>query len=176
MSVESMGQAMSVNKTKKPSRIPLIFFGFFGVVLFANAILIYIALSSWTGLETKNHYLKGLDYNETLADVSAQDSLGWVVVTAVSSSDGGGRFAVELEVQDNAGTPIEGAKVAIRFERPTHHGVDRTVDLTEVSAGRYAGEVTLEKAGQWNLRRLIWLDEDTHQTVERIFLAPEQFQ
>lgn len=161
---------------KKRSRIPLIFFAFFGVVLFANIILIYIALSSWTGLETKNHYLKGLDYNETLADIEAQDALGWVVVTALSPADGVGHFAVELEAKDNAGTPVEGATVSIRFERPTHHGVDVVAELIETAPGRYTGEVTLAKPGQWNLRRLIWQGEETHQTIERVFLAPEQFQ
>lgn len=169
----TMGDA----KTGRRSRIPLIFFGFFAVVLAANATMIWIALDSWTGLETRNHYLKGRDYNETLADVRAQEALGWTVSSEVVPAGGGaGRFAVTMTLTDASGQPLTADRVAVRLERPTHHGIDVAGDLTAVAPGVYSGEFSVPKPGQWSLRRLIWAGVDTHQTVERIYLDPESFE
>ena len=75
MSADMIDIANVSGAPAKKSRIPLLFFAFFAVVLTANGIMIWIALSSWTGLETKNHYLKGVDYNQTLQDVRTQEAL-----------------------------------------------------------------------------------------------------
>ena len=165
----------TATKKKRGSRIPLIFFAFFGVVLVANSTLIYIALSSWTGLETKNHYIKGRDYNETLAHVAAQEALGWTVESAVLPTGTAGRFAVSVRVVDSEGAPVEGATVVARLERPTHHGVDTSITLMETAPGTHAGMVDLPLAGEWRIRRLIWHGEATHQTLERFHLPPEMF-
>ncbi|MDW3207376.1 MAG: FixH family protein [Alphaproteobacteria bacterium] len=160
----------------KRSRIPLLFFAFFAVVIAANATMIWIALSSWTGLETRNHYLKGVDYNSTLRDVQAQDALGWSVASKILPTDRPGRFRIDVTLADDGAAPIVGAKVVVRLERPTHHGVDIRTDLMELSNGRYGATVDIPIAGQWNVRRLVWFGTETHQTVERVFLKPDAFQ
>ena len=53
--------------------------GFFGVMMAVNGIFVYLALSSFSGLETVNAYVKGLDYNATLRRGAAQKALGWQV-------------------------------------------------------------------------------------------------
>lgn len=165
----------TVEQPKRRSRIPLIFFGFFGVVLAANITLIYIALSSWTGLETKNHYIKGRDYNQTLEKVAAQEALGWSVRSALLPTGEAGRFAVSVNVVGSDGAAVEGARVVARIERPTHHGVDVEVALSETMPGTYTALTDLPLAGEWRIRRLIWLGEATHQTVDRVHLAAELF-
>ena len=170
--------SMSMTEPTRPakrSRIPLIFFAFFGVVLIANGIMIYIALSTWTGLETPNSYLKGLDYNKTLEEVSTQNALHWTVDSVVTPVGQPGRFAVSIRLSDKAGAPLRDARVVASFERPTHYGVDSRAELSEVEPGLYVGTVDLTEAGSWNLRRLVWHGEETHQTVERMFLKPENF-
>lgn len=165
----------TVEQPKRRSRIPLIFFGFFGVVLAANITLIYIALSSWTGLETKNHYIKGRDYNQTLEMVAAQDALGWTVESALLPTGEAGRFAVSVKVIGADGAPITDARVVARIERPTHHGVDVEVALAETAPGTHTALVELPLAGEWRIRRLVWSGETTHQTVERFHLGAELF-
>ncbi len=180
MSADMMDIRKVSGPPAKKSRIPLLFFAFFAVVLMVNGTMIWIALSSWTGLETKNHYLKGVDYNQTLQDVRTQESLGWNVQSSIApvvSPDGPpGRFDVVLVLTDPADTAISGARVEVRLERPTHHGIDVRATLTESAPGRYAGQVDVPAAGQWNLRRLVWSGAGTHQTVERVFLPPEVFE
>ncbi len=167
--------AMIAARDKKRSLIPLIFFAFFAVVLSANGALIYFALSSWTGLETRNHYLKGVDYNRTLEAVRAQEKLGWTVESAVAGQGVKGHFSVSLVLRDRGGRGIDDASVKVSFERPTQYGLDQEVELTRSGAGIYSGQVALPVAGQWNLRHLVWRGAETHQTVERIFLGSESF-
>ncbi|WP_421877922.1 FixH family protein [Pacificispira sp.] len=180
MSADMIDIANVSGAPAKKSRIPLLFFAFFAVVLTANGIMIWIALSSWTGLETKNHYLKGVDYNQTLQDVRTQEALGWTVqsnIAPVVAPDGPpGRFDVVLVLTDRADSAISGAQVEVRLERPTHHGIDVRATLTETAPGRYAAQVDVPVAGQWNLRRLVWSGGGTHQTVERVFLPLEVFE
>ena len=37
--------------------------GFFGVVLLANVVFVYLAMDTFTGLATEGAYVKGLSYN-----------------------------------------------------------------------------------------------------------------
>ena len=56
---------------------PWLFVGFFGLVFAVNAVMIGIALSTWTGLETRDHYRKGVAYNEVIDKQAAQQARGW---------------------------------------------------------------------------------------------------
>ncbi|MEQ8441904.1 MAG: FixH family protein [Alphaproteobacteria bacterium] len=161
------------NRTQgRKSRIPLIFFAFFGVVLIANATMIWIALSSWTGLETRNHYLKGLDYNQTLEDIRAQDALNWTVESELLDAGMPGRFQLVVRVTGGDGVAITADRIIVRLERPTHHGIDQTVELQQQGPGVFSGQAEIVHAGNWNLRRLVWQGDMTHQSVERIFVDP----
>ena len=46
---------------------PWIFVGAMAVVVVVNGILAWLAVGTWTGIETEDHYRKGLAYNENLA-------------------------------------------------------------------------------------------------------------
>lgn len=162
--------------TKKKSLVPWIFVAFFAVVLAVNATMIYIALSSWTGLETRNAFVKGRDYNEILKAVQDQNSLGWTVSDTVTPVPGEkGTFRITLTVAGPDGKPVSLDKAVIWIERPTHTGIDIRPELTVEGPGQASTVVHVPEAGQWFLRRLIWSGEHTHQTVERIFLKTEWF-
>lgn len=165
----------SAAKPRRRSRIPLIFFAFFGVVFAANGVLIYTALSTWTGLETKNSYLKGIDYNQTLAQIEAQEALGWAVESALVPSDVPGGFTVSVHLTGADGAPLTGARTEARIERPTHHGIDVQATLTETAPGIYTAPVTLPAAGQWSIRSLVWHGENTHQKIVRVVLPSSDF-
>src|SRR5690606_32902882 len=59
--------------------IPWTFVGLFGIVLLANGIMVAVAFGSWTGLVERDHFRKGLRYNDRLAAAEAQAALGWRV-------------------------------------------------------------------------------------------------
>lgn len=161
----------TVNQKPKGSRIPLLFFAFFGVVFLANGIMIYVAMSSWTGLETKNHYLKGLNYNAALEGAAEQASRGWT--TNVELLDRAGltaRLVVVLEKPD--GNPVVGADFDVELLRPTHMGYDQAVTLSEVEPGRYESMVRFPLAGQWDIRQSVHHKDGTYQAVERVMVKP----
>ena len=60
--------------------IPWIFVGVFMVVLAVNGIMVHFAVSSWTGIETENHFIKGLGYNNDLAGGAILDVGGYPVL------------------------------------------------------------------------------------------------
>jgi len=77
-------------------------------------------------------------------------------------------------VTETAGDAVSADRISVRLERPTHHGIDQEIALEQAGSGVFAGRVTLDHAGNWDIRRLIWRGEETHQSVERVFVSPER--
>ncbi len=131
--------------------IPWAFVGFFVVVFGANGIMVFFAFDSWTGITTEDAYIKGLDYNEQIADARAQQALGWQGELGFVPN-GPQNGLLELKLKDRYGTAISEAVVTAVFVRPTHAGHDLEVALEDAGGGRYAAEVALPLAGQWDVR------------------------
>jgi nitrogen fixation protein FixH len=156
--------------TDRSRWIPYGFVAFFGVVLLANALMIWIAFATWTGLETDDAYQKGLAYNRTLAAARAQDALGWRVNLDVSAA---GRLAeLELTLADRYGSLIEDAKIRAAFVRPTHAGHDVVLGVPHVHAGVYRAEAALPFAGVWELHLVAESGSDAYRLRRRVYLEP----
>jgi nitrogen fixation protein FixH len=151
--------------------IPFAFIGFFGVVLAANAAMIWLAFASWTGLETESAYQKGLAYNDRLAAARAQAALGWQVDIAFAERAPGG-LEIALDLADRYGNSLERALVNATLLRPTHEGHDRTVVLERTLGGRYEALVELPLAGQWDLHLRIEAAGEVWRGTRRVFLRP----
>ncbi|MGI9433575.1 MAG: FixH family protein [Geminicoccaceae bacterium] len=151
--------------------IPWVFFGVFLLVLAANGTLIVIAVSTFTGLETTNAYEKGLAYNDRLAAVAEQESLGWKAALDVAPT-GGQRVALALELSDRLSQPITGADVEAVMMRPVQAGHDRTVRLEEQGNGRYVADATLPFSGQWDVALTIRARDAIYRRSERVVLPP----
>ena len=162
-----MSVMTDIPEKPKKSRIPLLFFAFFGVVLAANMTMVYFAMSSWTGLETRNHYLKGLNYNEALEGAERQAGLGWhVEMAVVEAADR--TITVEHRLKDRDARPLSGADIRVTFIRPTHTGYDVQAKAIELRPGVYRATGELPLYGQWEVRHVIRLGEDAHQGAQRI--------
>ena len=123
---------------------------FFGAVIAANAVFIYLAVESFTGLSTDNPYQRGLEYNQTLAARQAQAALGWQgTIAYAEKADGAGRLAATLHTA--GGLPLEDLRVTGQIRRPTHDGLDQDLVLTRSAAGTYATDITLPERGQWDV-------------------------
>ena len=133
--------------------IPWLFAAFFALVVAVNGAMIWIALSSWTGLATNQAYDRGLTYNRNLGAAARQAALGWRPALAVGLGATGGE--VELAVADAADKPITDAEIVVRFERPTSDGLDFAVTLEAAAPGVYLGGFVPPPAGAWNLHATI---------------------
>jgi len=127
------------------------FVAFFGVVIAVNGAFVYLALATWTGLDTEDAYSRGLAYNDVLAAAEQQHRLGWRVDIGIENS--GPRSAlIDLRVRDADGHAVEGLSVDADIRRPTNDRLDRNLALAPTIPGTYQGEVTLPRAGNWEVR------------------------
>lgn len=127
------------------------FLAFFGLIFAANAMFVYFALSSWTGLETRQHYNEGLAYNRILAADDRQKTLGWQARIEVEQM-AGHRARVLVTLFDRGGNALDNVDVSSSFIRPTHEGHDFSGALAPLGNGRYAAEFDVPLAGQWDVR------------------------
>ncbi len=147
--------------------IPWLFAAFFGVVVVVNGIMVFFALDSFSGLQTRGHYQRGLDYNRVIAAERAEQALGWSVHVGYEP-DAGRRGRVVVQAADRDGAPLAGAEVTVRMVRPVQDGFDRTIKLAAAGDGLYAATVELPLAGQWDIQTLIRHPSGSFRTSRRI--------
>jgi nitrogen fixation protein FixH len=128
--------------------ILLTLLGFFGVVFAVNGVMIYEALSTLSGVDTDSAYQAGLQFEQEVATVKAQDSRQWRVDAKLTPMAGGERL--DVSARDAAGQPLGGMQASAIFERPTDRRLDRSVVLVADAAGRFHGSAEVA-IGQWDI-------------------------
>ena len=152
--------------------IPWMFVAFFGVVVLVNSIMIWVAFSTWTGIsgENTNSYRQGLAYNERLAQVEAQEALGWRA-EATFEPTGPAAGALHFGLRDDAGGPLQGASVMAMLLRPTHPGHDFPVAMPAAgSPGTYSADIAFPLPGQWDIRITADHPNGTYRLSTRVFV------
>ena len=148
--------------------IPWLFVGMFLVVSAVNGVMIWYALSSWTGLAANEAYDQGLTYNRNLAAAARQARLGWSPKLSVRTDGDGAE--IELAVTDAERRPVTDAAVVVDFERPTFEGADFAVALSAFAPGRYRARLASPQSGVWNLHATIRRGEALFVHEQRIVL------
>ncbi|MGX0977810.1 nitrogen fixation protein FixH [Roseovarius sp. MBR-51] len=133
----------------------------FSVIIGVNLVLAYAAVSTFPGLEVKNSYVASQEFNDRKA---AQEGLGWTVV-----ADHAGGLLV-LHITDEAGNPVEVAKLEATVGRATHVQDDQTPDF-QYDGQAYVAPVALGN-GNWNIRMKAW-DRDGTLFQQRVVLHKE---
>lgn len=132
------------------------FLGFFGFVSIVDALFVYMALKTNTGLVTQEPYKKGLAYNEVLDRAKQQPSLR----EAASYQDS----IFQWKIISEQGTPIEDAQVIVKFIRPVQEGYDFSVKLTERNDGIYGQKIDFPLPGLWVAKMSAQWNTQTYQT------------
>lgn len=156
------------DSSARASRTALwVIIGGFSIMLAANSALVYFALSTWTGLETKQSFVKGLAYNRNLEGARRQRELGWRMQfeTTFSNPDSG---VVGVKFFNRDGDPLVALKVKLFAIRPTREGFDREFAATSSGDGAYQIPFTLPLPGVWDMRVVARRGNDIFQRVERI--------
>lgn len=149
---------------QKKSKIPYIFFVFFGVIFAVNFFYIYISQKTWRGVVTKDSYHKGLNYNDTLKQVADQKNLGWQVNISYQPQGSGGHLVVGL--LNEKSLPIKDAKISASFKRPTQDGFDFAQEIP-FQKGAYQADIVFPLKGQWDAEINITKGEDSFVEVKR---------
>ena len=149
---------MQNKQTTKRSKIPYIFFAFFGVVIAVNIGYIYIAKKTWRGVVTEDSYQKGLNYNETLKQAEKQKELGWQVDIRPRSA-GKNKMEILINVIADKSPTNADTSVNITFTRPTQEGFDFSV-IADTSSGTNKFDINFPLPGQWDAIILISKGEE----------------
>ncbi|WP_297773124.1 FixH family protein [uncultured Roseovarius sp.] len=130
-----------------------VFIGFaaaFSIIIAVNLVLAFSAVRTFPGLEVKNSYVASQEFNERKA---AQEGLGWTI--AAEHADG----VLTLGITDDAGQPVEVARLEATVGRATHVFDDQTPEF-RFDGTAYVAPVALGD-GNWNIRMKAWDEAGT---------------
>ena len=120
---------------------------FFGVIVAANAVMITLAVTTFTGEDVKAAYGTGLRYNDILDTRADSRALGWTM----DVRQGEGAAPLVVTIKDKNARPVGGLALRGQLKRPVQAKLDRDVDFREVSPGVYHAVLSDLAAGQWDL-------------------------
>jgi len=129
----------------------------FLVVLAVNAVMVTVAIKSFTGLTTDHPYEKGIAYNKVVAAEEAQEKLGWQGNIAYENG------VVSFTLKDKGEKAIKPEKTTVEITRPTQAGMDFSVELVGGKA-----EVQFPAKGLWELRAKTSYKGNDYQISKRI--------
>lgn len=133
----------------------------FAIIIGVNLLLAYSAVSTFPGLEVKNSYVASQEFNDRKA---AQEGLGWTI--AADHAEG----MLTLGITDEAGAPVEVARLEATVGRATHVQDDQTPEF-RFDGSAYVAPVALGD-GNWNIRMKAW-NEDGTLFQQRVVLHKE---
>jgi len=138
------------------------FLAFFGIIGTVDAIFIYKAVNTHTGVVTKQAYEKGLNFNETLEKARNQPN---IIQVASYEND-----ILNWQLSEQNTAPLTGATVTAKLFRPAHDGYDYEVALDHQGNGLYLAKLNLPLKGVWIAKLNSTWNNETYQTTLQ-FLA-----
>jgi len=164
-----MAQAQSRHGRKPGWWIPWSFVGFFVVVVAVNAGMMTAAFWTFNGLDTKNHYRRGIEYNKALEAQAAQVRRGWRTSVRFVQT-GARRGRLEVSVSDRAGAGLLSLDVKALIVRPSNASDDFFAKLKPLGDGRYAADLAFPRAGRWRAEVLASRGSERHRVDRRLVI------
>jgi nitrogen fixation protein FixH len=123
--------------------------GFFAVIFAANAAFIYLAVSTFPGLEVASSYKAGQEFEAEVEAAHRQAERAWAVDgSAILGSEGAD---VTVSFADRDGLVLAGLDVRATLAHTVDTAHDRSAVLAETAPGTYAAHLPDVTAGQWTL-------------------------
>ena len=158
----------------KGRHVLLALIGFFTIVFAANGVMIYLAVSTFGGLDTADAYRKGLAYNERVAAAESQAKLGWRDEIAYLPE----ARRLRVALTDAAGKAVSGLAVTAHLHRPATNRFDEELVLEQTGPGTYEVSAADLAAGWWTVdveahRREAHHDKAAHyEARRRLWIKP----
>ena len=127
----------------------LILVGFFGVVVSVNLFMAYVAIDTFSGMQTQRPYETGLNFNRTLKNASIQQEQHWQV-TSHHERLPDGRIALKLSIRDGQARPVDGVVSKVSLLSPVNALKDVAFEIIPQGPGEFSGTASAD-AGQWDL-------------------------
>ena len=143
----------------------LILVSFFGVVITVNLYMAYVAVNTFSGLQTQRPYETGLKFNHTMKNAQRQIEQHWSV-SSHYERQADGQVKLNLSMRDGQGRPIENVVAKVSLVSPVNALNDADFDLVAQAPGEMVG-TTRAEAGQWDL--VIAISQGTQQGAQEVF-------
>ncbi|MFQ3623709.1 MAG: FixH family protein [Acetobacteraceae bacterium] len=141
---------MRTGPERRSAWIPWTFAALMGVVVAVNAVMVWFALSTFTGTTVDRSFERGRLYNTVIAEAERQRAIGWRFDLAYEHGvDERGRLIVLA--RDQRGEPLDRLAFEAIAVRPLERPQPIPLALVETARGRYVAELTLPRRGQWEL-------------------------
>jgi nitrogen fixation protein FixH len=134
------------------------------LVVAVNALLVWFALSTFTGVTVPRAYERGRGYDQVLTEAARQDALGWRGEITLEAD------VLRLVMLDRALQPLHG-RVEGMMLRPLE-GVEVPLGFTATGHGRFAARLELLRAGQWEARLTFFDEAGTAFDLRKRFILP----
>jgi nitrogen fixation protein FixH len=149
---------------RRSNWIPWVFVGGMALVVLVNLVLVYAALSTFTGVTTGRSYDRGRDYNQVLAEATRQDALGWTTQVMLE-----GRV-LTVTARDRDGLPLSGRIEGVLL-RPLE-GAELRLDFAAAGPGRFIAFAEFPAAGQWEARLTLTGERDQRLDIRQRLVVP----
>ena len=150
MSMASMTDPGSEGRKITGRMVLLALLAFFGVIFTVNGIMMYLAVTTFSGIESRSAYESGLLFEQQVLAASQQAELNWSVGADVAREPTG-LVTVTVTARDRYDAPVGGVAFRAEFEHRANRSHDRELTLVEIDTGTYRGSVTGVDRGQWTL-------------------------
>ncbi len=144
--------------------IPWTFVWAFLLLFVIDGTLVYLAVSTRSGVVVEQAYERGLAYNQYIAEAEAQKARGWQSQVDYD----GQQLSFQLTGQD--GQKLQGATVTAQIIRPVHDGEDFSLPLEESAPGVYISPVTFPQPGKWNVRISATWQNQPYQILQELIV------
>lgn len=161
--------AVQAGSSRSGRWIPWLFVAGFLVVIAVNTVLIVTATNSFSGLVVSQPYKKGAEYNQTRAQIAAQEQLGWRY-TFNAVSDAQGEAQLTLRWTDRAGLALDRLTIQAELQRPVENLPSVPVLFQSTGNGRYVATFPVPKSGVWDLHLEVRQDGAHFVAAERVIL------
>ncbi|MBR0652342.1 FixH family protein [Roseomonas terrae] len=149
---------------KRSRWIPWVFVGGFAAVFTVNMLMIYYAISTFTGVTVTHAYERGRGYDAVLAEAARQDLLGWHATVTLA----GGR--VSVAATDRDGRPLHGRMEGV-LQRPLERA-QLPLTFAPRGDGHWAAEVAPPQSGQWEARLTLFGPDDVPFDIRQRVVVP----
>ena len=145
--MSSLSSAQPTPRVITGRTVLICFISFFGVVFAMNFVMVRVALSTFSGVETESSYKAGLSFKNDVAAAHAQDALHWNVEARLQHD---AERRIVLSARDAQQAPLSGLITEIRLAHPTDKRRDTPIQFVETTPGQFESLTALPE-GQWDL-------------------------
>ncbi len=143
--------------------IPWVFVGGMLLVVAVNLVLVFFAVTTFTGVTVGHAYDRGRTYNDVLDAASRQEALGWRGDVQLRGA------SLVVTVKDRTGSTVSG-RLEGRLLRPLE-GTTLLLDFAATATGTFRADTGARAPGQWDaVLRFVGPDGQTLDIRQRMIL------